>query len=111
MMKSIVLNKVLLILVSALVFLSQGCSKKVELPVEEEVVVLWVATNGYVDDVAVDDVREFEKEYLDHLRSAQPALLKRIADEKALSDDIIAELQKVTANFKSGSKFASKAAK
>jgi F-type H+-transporting ATPase subunit alpha len=77
------------------------------LPVEEEVVVLWMATNGYLDDVAVEDVQEFERGYLENLRSAHPALLKKIADEKALSDELIAELKTVTQNFKSGSKFAS----
>ena len=81
------------------------------LPVEEEVVVLWMATNGYLDDVAVEDVQEFERGYLENLRSAHPALLKKIADEKALSDETIAELKTVTQNFKSGSKFASKTVK
>jgi F-type H+-transporting ATPase subunit alpha len=81
------------------------------LPVEEEVVVLWMATNGFVDDVAVEDVQEFERGYLENLRSAHPALLKKIADEKALSDETIAELKTVTGNYKSGSRFASKAVK
>ncbi len=80
------------------------------LPVEEEVAVIWVATNGYLDDVAVEDVREFETEYLNHLRTAKPELLKQIADEKALSDSLIETLKGVTQNFKVGSKFASKPA-
>jgi len=80
------------------------------LPVEEEVAVIWVATNGYLDDVAVEDVREFETEYLNHLRTAKPELLKQIADEKALSDSLIETLKSVTQNFKVGSKFASKSA-
>jgi len=81
------------------------------LPVEEQVLVLWVATNGYLDDVAVTDVQEFEKQYLEQVRAVQPALLKTIASEKALSDATIAELKTITENFKSGSKFASKTAK
>jgi len=81
------------------------------LPIEEQVVILWVATNGYLDDVAVEDVQEFEKGYLEQIRAVAPALLKKIADEKALSDDIIAELKTTTQNFKSGSKFASKTVK
>ncbi len=78
------------------------------MPIEEEVAILWVATNGYLEDVAVDDVREFEAQFLDYMRTAQPDTLKRIAAEKALSDDLIAALHKATENFKAGSKFASR---
>ena len=81
------------------------------MPVEEQVVVLWVATNGYLDDVAVEDVQEFEAQFLDQLRAVNPALLETIADEKALSDATIAELKTTTENFKSGSNFASSSVK
>src|SRR5580765_5498348 len=37
-------------------------------PVEQQVVSIWAATSGKLDDVAVDDVRKFERELLDHLR-------------------------------------------
>jgi F-type H+-transporting ATPase subunit alpha len=80
------------------------------MPVEEEVAVLWVATNGYVDDVPVDQVRAFETEFLQNLRTAHPQLLQRIADEKALSDELTGLLKTATENFKAGSKYASKPA-
>ena len=37
-------------------------------PMEEQVVSVWLGTTGQLDDVAVDDVRKFERELLDHLR-------------------------------------------
>ena len=41
------------------------------MPVEEQVAILWAATNGYLDDVPVDDVREFEAGFLEYLRTGQ----------------------------------------
>jgi F-type H+-transporting ATPase subunit alpha len=80
------------------------------MPVEEQVAILWVATNGYLDDVPVDQVRAFENQVLEYLRSAHSDILQRIATEKALSDELIAALRKAVENFKAGSQFASKAA-
>ena len=79
------------------------------LPVHEEVAVIWVATNGYLDDVSVEQAREFETEFLQNLRTAHPDLLQRIASEQALSDELIAALKTAAENFKAGSKFATKA--
>jgi len=80
------------------------------MPVEEQVAILWAATNGYLDDVPVERVREFEAQVLEYLRSAHSDLLKRIATEKALSDELTAALRKAVENFKAGSQFASKPA-
>jgi F-type H+-transporting ATPase subunit alpha len=79
------------------------------MPVEEEVAVLWMATNGFLEDVAVDQVRAFEAAYLENIRTAHANILKRIADEKALSDDLTAALRKATEDFKAGSQWASQA--
>ncbi len=71
------------------------------MPVEEQVAIIWVATNGYLDDVLVEHVREFEKQYLEYLRTSHPQILQRIATEKELKDDLIEQLHEVTRAFKS----------
>jgi F-type H+-transporting ATPase subunit alpha len=70
------------------------------MPVEEQVAIIWVATNGYLDDVLVEHVREFEKQYLDYLRTSHPQILQRIASELELKDDLIQQLHEVTRAFK-----------
>ena len=70
------------------------------MPVEEQVAIIWVATNGYLDDVLVEHVREFEKQYLDYLRTSHPQILQRIAGERELKDDLIQQLHEVTRAFK-----------
>ena len=78
------------------------------LPVEEQVVDLWMAGNGYLADIPVDQVRSFETQYLEYMRTAHADLLRRIAEEKALSDEVITALRAATDNFKAGSQFASR---
>ncbi len=78
------------------------------MPVEEQVAILWAATNGFLNDVPTDQVQAFESEYLEYLRTAGADLLRRIADEKALSDELIAALRSATENFKGGSRFAAR---
>ncbi|MGF1662163.1 MAG: F0F1 ATP synthase subunit alpha [Kineosporiaceae bacterium] len=68
-------------------------------PVEEQVVSVWAGTTGKLDDVAVEDVRRFETELLDHLRR-NSTVLTTIAETKALSDDAVAELEREVALFK-----------
>lgn len=70
------------------------------MPVEEQVAIIWVATNGYLDDVLVEHVREFEKQYLDYVRTSYPQILQRIASERELKDDLIPQLHEVTRAFK-----------
>jgi F-type H+-transporting ATPase subunit alpha len=77
------------------------------MPVQEQIVDLWMAGNGILDDVPVDQVRAFEAEYLDYLRTANPELLATVAQELALSDETIAQLRTATEQFKAGSKWAS----
>src|SRR5215211_967683 len=68
--------------------------------VEKQVLVIWAATNGYVDDVAVEDVRRFETDLLKFVENSHPGLLAAIADKKTLTDEIKAGLKQVLEDFK-----------
>jgi F-type H+-transporting ATPase subunit alpha len=76
------------------------------LPVQEQIADLWMAGNGFLDNVPVGEVREFEVAYLDYLRTANNDLLDRIAQEKQLTDAITEELRAATEAFKAGSRWA-----
>jgi F-type H+-transporting ATPase subunit alpha len=68
------------------------------MPVEEQVVVVFAGTKGYLDSLPVGDVIRFETELLEHMRSTQGALLSGMRnDSKA---DVPAELGDVIAEFK-----------
>src|SRR4249920_3689915 len=67
------------------------------MPVEEQVVVVFAGTKGYLDRLPVSEVKRFESELLDHMRSTQGALLSGMRnDAKA---DIPNELGDVIAEF------------
>ena len=68
--------------------------------VENQVLVIWAASNGYADDVAVEDVLRFEAELLKFVENSHPGLLQSIREKKSLTDDIITDLKQVLADFK-----------
>ncbi len=79
------------------------------LKVEEQVVVLYAGTRGYLKDVTVVDVQDYEAKLLAHLRGEQTALLSSIATEKKLTEDIEGTMKSVLDSFTSNY-LASKAA-
>ncbi|RXW33308.1 F0F1 ATP synthase subunit alpha [Propioniciclava flava] len=74
-------------------------------PVEEQVVSVWAGTNGYFDDVPVEDVLRFESELLEHLRLNTP-ILATIAATQKFDDDtaaaVAAEIAVVKEQFVAG---------
>jgi len=72
----------------------------VPLPVEKQVLILYVATSGSLDAVPVADVRRFEREFLQFVETNYPSILKNIAAKKALDDGIKAEIKTAVDAFK-----------
>jgi len=70
------------------------------LPVEKQVVIIWAATNGLLDDIPTNKIAEFESGLYRHLESGYEKVLPTIAKEKVLSDETVATLEKALAEFK-----------
>jgi len=70
------------------------------LPVERQVAILWVVTNGYLDDIEAGKVRDFEEQFYRYLEAEQADLLSSLAEKQALDDDIVASLRSATEAFK-----------
>lgn len=68
-------------------------------PVEEQVVMLWVVTNGYLDDLAVEKIREFEEEFMKLVRLKEKKLLAEIAQKKELDEKLTKQLEKIVTDF------------
>jgi len=68
--------------------------------VEIQAAVLWVVQNGYMDDVAVDRIKDFQAKLADYLASRKADLMARVAKEKALSDTLAGDLKKTVTEFK-----------
>ena len=65
-----------------------------------QVLVIWTATNGHLDDVSVENVRRFEADLLRFVENSHPGLLSDIREKKSLTDDIKADLGTVIKDFK-----------
>ena len=72
------------------------------MPVEEQIVVLFAGTRGYLDGIAVNRVRDYEVALLDDIRANGKQILDKIRKEKALSDELEAEIAAYLKNFGSG---------
>ncbi|MDR3709770.1 MAG: F0F1 ATP synthase subunit alpha [Capsulimonadaceae bacterium] len=69
-------------------------------PLAEQVVAIFAVTNGYVDDLAVADVRRFEAAVLTMLKDKYPEVLETIAKDKAVSPEINDTLKKAIGDLK-----------
>jgi F-type H+-transporting ATPase subunit alpha len=54
--------------------------------VEDQVVILYVATNGYCDEIPLDKIKDFEQEFLDYIRGVYPHVLQSIRESGQLKD-------------------------
>jgi F-type H+-transporting ATPase subunit alpha len=68
--------------------------------VEVQIAVIWAVQNGYVDDVPVDRIKEFQSKLTDFLSTRKAEVLQKIAQEKAISDALTKELKAATDQFK-----------
>jgi F-type H+-transporting ATPase subunit alpha len=69
-------------------------------PVEIQVAVLWVVQNGYVDEVPVESVKDFQIKLSEFLTTRKGDLLAKIGKEKTLNDALTAELKAAAEEFK-----------
>ena len=70
------------------------------LPVERQIVIIYAGANGFLDDIAVPDIRPFEGDMYRYLDIHHRDLLADIASKQALDDDIKARIGTALAAFK-----------
>ena len=63
---------------------------------------IFAGTSGVLDDMSVDQVRDFEAELYRYVESANPGLLRTIMEKKVLDDTLKADMTKVMKQAKEG---------
>jgi F-type H+/Na+-transporting ATPase subunit alpha len=71
-------------------------------PVEQQIVSVWMGTTGQIDDVPLEDVRRFEREFLDYLQRDHQGILDGIRETGQLSDDTTTALKDAIDRFRRG---------
>lgn len=72
------------------------------MPVEQQVVSIFLGTGGQLDSVPVEDVKRFEAELLDHMRASEESFLETIRSSGKFGDDEEEKLTSIINKFKKG---------
>ena len=70
------------------------------MPVQYQVIIIYVVTNKYLLDVAVEDITRFESEFFEFLDTKYPEVPNAIAKNKEINDETDAKLKKAIEEFK-----------
>ncbi len=67
---------------------------------DKQIVIIFAATNGFLDDVPVEECKRFEKELLENMELRHKSLMDEIMNKKELTDDLRNQLNTVIGDFK-----------
>jgi F-type H+-transporting ATPase subunit alpha len=65
------------------------------LPFSKQILIIYAGTNGFLDDLPVDQVRDFEAKLYEYVDTANPGILTTIMEKKILDDNLKSEMNKV----------------
>jgi len=68
--------------------------------VTDQVIMIFAGTRGYLDEVPIDEVRAWERDFLQFIRERKQALWQRVTDTRELSDESRTELEQSIGEFK-----------
>jgi len=74
--------------------------KGVPFPLEREVIIIFAGTNGFLDDLPIDSIKDFEKEYFNYIEREYPDIPHAISTTKKLDQQTFDSLKNATAEFK-----------
>ncbi|MEK7665541.1 MAG: F0F1 ATP synthase subunit alpha [Patescibacteria group bacterium] len=69
------------------------------MPFEEQVVVIFAVTNGLLDNIEVEKIREWEEGFLEHMRMQKSDILKKICETGKLEDQTVEALKKAVEKY------------
>ena len=70
------------------------------MPVENQVIIIFAAINGFIDDLPVEKVKEFENKLLNSIKTTNAELVNKLAKEKNFDDKMESEMKDAIADFK-----------
>jgi F-type H+-transporting ATPase subunit alpha len=70
------------------------------MPVEDEIIVIYAGTQGFLDDLPLEAIKSFEEGLLRYVRAEKQDLRKAIIEKKALDDDLRAKISAAIETFK-----------
>ncbi|WP_408955194.1 F0F1 ATP synthase subunit alpha [Natroniella sp. ANB-PHB2] len=68
--------------------------------VEDQVIIIYTVTNGHLDDIPVEDITEFEEQFINFIKNSNPEIRQAIADTGKLEEETEEKLEVVIEKFK-----------
>jgi len=72
--------------------------------VENQVVVLYAVTNGYVDEIPIEDVQEWEDQFIKYMNSTKKDVMNKIIEKKVIDDELESNIKSSIEEFNQGFK-------
>jgi F-type H+-transporting ATPase subunit alpha len=72
----------------------------VPLPVAQQVFLIFAGTQGFLDDIPVEVLRKFDREFLKFIRGQKQDLITEIADKKTLDESLKKKMSEAVEEFK-----------
>ena len=69
-------------------------------PVEEQVIIIFTAINGHLDDIPTDKVKDFQDKFLQHIRDKHSGIAAEIKERKKIEEDTANNLERAVTGFK-----------
>ncbi|MGE5315146.1 MAG: F0F1 ATP synthase subunit alpha [Acidobacteriota bacterium] len=80
------------------------------MPVEKQIIIIYLGTNGYLDELPVSEIQRFEKEFFEMMDVRHRDLLEELAMKRELTDELLSKVQSIAKEFLATFKPASVAA-
>jgi F-type H+-transporting ATPase subunit alpha len=70
------------------------------MPVEKQVLQIYLAVNGFLDDVSVEQIKLFQSSFLEFIENTHPDIAKSIVEQKVISDELDKQMAEAVTEFK-----------
>lgn len=77
--------------------LKQG--QYVPMTYQEQIILIYLGTNGLLDEVPLNGIQKFEKEFLEMLHALHPDVISEVEEKRDLSEELIKRIQTITKEF------------
>ncbi len=69
--------------------------------VEDQVLIIFALTHGFLDDVSVSGIKDFEKEFISYMHGSQKEIIDKISQKKDIDEELQEDLEGAIRDFKS----------
>ena len=70
------------------------------MPVADQVLSIFAGVNGFVDDVPINKVREFEAGLLEYIKEKHPQIREEVVSKKKIDDEFGGQLKQIIGDYK-----------